>query len=176
MRRILLLWSFLSLGHLAAAQSVIPDEFEKTQMQIQTLYVYNFTKYFIWPPECNSGDFILGVLGESKILEEFTKMAQLKNVNGRRISVRKYATPADIEKDCHILYIPYECSHLLSEVLNAVKGSTLIISNKEGLGKFGSTVNFIAKDGKPVFEINIDGVEKRKLKCAQQLKSIAILL
>ncbi len=176
MRRILLLCSFLSVVQLAAAQSVVPEEFEKTQRQIQTLYIYNFTKYFIWPLECNAGEFILGVLGESKILDEFTKMAQLKNVNGRHISVRKYASPADIEKDCHILYIPYEHSSGLSEVLNTVKGATLIISNKEGLGKFGSTVNFIAKDGKPVFEINMDAVEKRKLKCAQQLKSIAVLI
>ncbi len=168
---------FLILADSVTAQSPSIEEFEKAQMQVQAIYIYNFTQYFIWPAENNTEDFVIGVLGDTKIIEEFNKMAKLRKVNGRNIRIKKFVSPAEIDGNCHILYLPYEFSNHLSDVMNeTLHSSTLIVSCKEGLGKFGSTVNFTAVEGKPTFELNLDAIKKRNLKCAQQLKSIAILL
>ncbi len=161
----------------ALAQTSDIGDYEKAQDQIRAFYIYNFTRYFIWPPESNTEEFVIGVLGDGTIIDELTKMAKLRKVNGRTIKIEKFSLPSDIQDGCQILYVPYEFSNYLSDAMEKTsQSSTLIISNKDGLGKFGSTVNFTTDNGKPTFELNLDAVKKRNLKCAQQLKSIAILL
>ncbi|MBC7865885.1 MAG: YfiR family protein, partial [Bacteroidia bacterium] len=57
-----------------------------------TLFVYNFMKYVEWPPANSSGDFIVGVLGESQILKELQGLAATKKIKGRNIIIKKINT------------------------------------------------------------------------------------
>jgi hypothetical protein len=169
------LWVILGLiqGQAAWAQSKV----EATEIKIQSIFIYNFTKYINWPEEYNRGDFVIGVLGDADLTEELYKMAKTKNVGNRRMVVKKYAEVADIEGRCHILFIPAGSSSLLSSALKKTKGQpTLVITHKDGLGRAGSQINFVSSNGKFRFEININALEKNGLKCAQQLKSLAIII
>ncbi|MEM8969977.1 MAG: YfiR family protein [Bacteroidota bacterium] len=170
---LLLMFLFLS-GSCIQAQSF--DDYPKTQDQIHTIYLYNFSRYFVWPTAVER-EFIIGVMGEHSILEELNKVADTKTVSGNPISVRTYQSPQEIDSECHIVFIPYESSYWLSEVLSATNNQpVLVVSCKPGLGQFGSLLNFVADRGKITFEINEEAIQSRNLKFAQQLKAIGMTL
>lgn len=152
---------------------------EKVLPKIHSIYIYHLTKYFLWPQESSQQHFTIGVVGEESA--EFTKelkaMAEVRKASGQEIIIKQFKTPREVTLDCHILYLPYESSNYLSDVLiKTQKHPILVISAKEGLGKVGSPVNLITIDGKTSFELNVDAIEKRTLKFAQQLKSIAVMI
>jgi hypothetical protein len=160
------------------AQGLAGDP-EKVLPKIYSTYIYHFTKYFLWPPNTSREKFIIGVLENktSEITMELKEMARTRQVNGQELVIKEYRSVQAIEKDCHILYVPFEGSNMLSDVLVKTQDqAVLVISNKEGLGKVGSPVNFVTVNGKPSFELNEDALKKRSLKFAQQLKAIAIMI
>ena len=162
----------------AQAQGV-PGDPEKVLPKIYSMYMYHFTKYFLWPQNTNRDEFVIGILEEksSEITKALKEMASTRQVNGQKIVVREYRSLQNIDLDCHILYVPFESSNLLSDVLVKTQSRPiLVISAKEGLGKVGSPVNFVTVNGKPCFELNEDALKKRVLKFAQQLKAIAITI
>ena len=60
--------------------------------QLHSVFLYSFTRYVQWPEESNTGDFDILVLGDSPILPELKKMADLKKVgiqlnNNIRVSI-----------------------------------------------------------------------------------------
>lgn len=172
-RMIVILFALSWFVQEAKAQS----GFKKPESHIQSIFIYNFTKYVQWPEEYNTGDFVIGVLGETELIEELRKLAGEKKVNGRTIVVKKYVSLNEMDQKCHILYIAYDSSNLLSNVLQKVgEKSTLIITQKDGLGRTGSLINFVSVSGKPRFEINVSALARNRLRCAQQLMTIAIVI
>ena len=151
------------------------DKIEQTENKVHSIFIYNFTKYINWPEEYNSGDFIVGVIGETDLIDELHKVA--KSLSSRKVSIKKYKNLEELDKKCHILFLTATQSNLLSEALRKLKGKpTLVITHKDGLGKAGSLVNFVSENGKYKFEINMSALEEHRLKCAQQLKMLAIVI
>ena len=167
----LLLWCLSLLP--APAQ---PRPSEATH-KVQTIFIYNFTKYIRWPDAYNTGPFTIGVLGDTQLNVELTKMAATKTANGRKIVVKSYKDVREIEKMCHILFIAAEKNDLLNAVLQKTNGtSTLVVTEKDGAARFGSLINFVSDKGKPGFEMNLSGFERSHLKFDSKLKSAAIAI
>lgn len=165
--------------HQQAQSQDLAGDPQKVLPKIYSTYIYHFTKYFLWPPNSSREEFIIGVLENktSEITVELKEMARIRQINGQKLIIKEYHSVQAIEKDCHILYVPFENSNTLSEVLVKTQDqAVLVISNKEGLGKVGSPINFVTVNGKPSFELNEDALKKRSLKFAQQLKAIAIMI
>ena len=143
----------------------------------QSVFIYTFTKYVIWPEAYNEGDFEILVLGDCSILAELSELAQSKKINGiRPIKVTKIQHASEIRK-CNILFVPANKSKEFSEVLSKVSGqSILVVTEEPGLGAKGSNINFIVKDGKLGFELNQSAVNKQNLKVANELTRMAILI
>jgi hypothetical protein len=68
-----------------------------------------------------------------------------------------------------------ENSAMLPDVLKKMKGkSTLIVTEKLGLAKQGSAINFIIENNKQRFELNKSNIEKYNLKVSSTLEALAI--
>lgn len=144
--------------------------------KFHSIFIYNFSKFIQWPTEYTKGDFVIGVLGSSPVTQHLEAMAVSKRVGNQSFSIVSYKNPGDIEK-CHILYIPTNQSSLLEECKTNLAGTaTLIITDKPGLGKDGSGINFLIIDGKPKFELNKSAAEERNLKVSTELAKLAILI
>jgi hypothetical protein len=144
--------------------------------KMQGVYIFSFTRYVQWPEEYNQGDFIISIIGDSPMVQELQNLADKKKVDGRTIKLVKINSVAEIKK-CNILFLPDNQSHLLSSVLvHTNDWSTLIVTQQEGLGKKGSCINFITKDGKPTFELNMTAVTKHQLKVFTELTRHAIMI
>ncbi|MCI5057488.1 MAG: YfiR family protein [Flavobacteriales bacterium] len=147
-----------------------------TTARIQAMFVYNFTKYIEWPSDYKQGNFVIGVIGISPVLSELEKMAKTKKAVNQPIEVKRFSKVSEIEK-CHMLIVSNNNAGNLSACLDKVRNySTLVITEREGLARQGSGINFIIKDSKQKFELNKNNVTKKDLKVSKSLESLAILV
>jgi hypothetical protein len=144
--------------------------------ETKKVYVYSFVRLIQWPEESRVGDFEIAVLGETPFFDQLIEMASKKKLGDRTIKVIKLATIAELNKS-HILVLPSAQSASLAEVLKKIStGSTLVVTEQDGLALKGSHINFVLKDGKLAFELNQNALTKNKLKAANELTRLAILL
>lgn len=156
--------------------SVIPFMAKSQDYRIHSVFIYNFTKYIQWPSSEQSGDFVIGVLGNSPIVASLEKLASERKIGTRSMVVKKFSSVAEITK-CHMLFIPDRNSNDLEAALAKINGqSTLVMTERNGLGAKGSNINFITVDGKQKFELNKAATEKAQLKVSNELTSLAIVI
>ena len=143
----------------------------------KAIFIYNFTRYFEWPEKMKSGSFIIHVIGSNaNINQELNKMAAVKQVDGRKMEI-KSSTSLDLTLKPHIIYLLNDASDLLREAVSKYKGKgALIITEKSGLAKLGSAINFVAVDNKQKFEYNKSNAVSAGLKTSEDLKSLAIVI
>jgi hypothetical protein len=144
--------------------------------KIKVIFIYNFTKYIEWPSAYKKGDFVIGVLGNASLTPDLENLAKTKTIGTQKCVVKIFPTVKDIEK-CHILFIPVEESDGLDLVLKKIKGmSTLVVTEKAGLAKRGSVINFINVENKQKFELNKSNANKNGLIVSSNLMSLGIVI
>ncbi|MGB3617728.1 MAG: YfiR family protein [Catalinimonas sp.] len=146
---------------------------------IYSVFMYHFTKHVKWPDEerYQTGDLVVGVLGDTPMMTTMRGVLEKKTVNGRGITVRRYGSLDEISGTCHILYLPPNASDQLAAAQKQTRhGGTLLITHRDGLGTAGSQINFTHQGGKPRFELNEGAMTEQKLRYTVALKSIAVVL
>jgi hypothetical protein len=169
MRRLtgtLLLLLFLS-GNLVAQQRPIHE--------IYSMMMFNFIKYVQWP-EVGNGEFVIGIVGNADIYNTMNTYYKGSKLGTKTIVIKRVSTPTDAD-DCQVIFIDKTRSLDFDGYNNRVKGkSTLLITDKNGLGERGSGINFKVVDNKLKFELNQRAIEGANLKVAGTLSSMAILI
>lgn len=120
--------------------------------KFKALYMFNFTKYIEWPQVKQSGDFVIGVVGSSAIIDELNAIAQRKAVGSQSIKVREVSSSDDLTK-FHIVYVCESKSDQAASIATKIKGKgVVLITDKPGMASKAG-INYIKKDGKQSFEI-----------------------
>ncbi len=123
-----------------------------------------------------TGDFIIGVIGESPLYDELKNLSANKMVGNQRIVVVKMSSTA-ASYDCHMLFIGEEESSSLKRIASlTAHAPILIISESDGLARKGSCINFITVDERLKLEINKNNVEQRNLRIASELLELGIII
>ncbi len=148
-----------------------------TRAKVKASYIYNFTKLFDWPDKMKSGNFIIQVIGSNVSLnQELTKMTSTKQKGNQKLELI-ISSALEPGLKPHIVYLLAESSDLLKDANSKYKGSgTLIITEKPGLAKQGSAINFVVADSKLAFEYNENNAKKAGLKTGDGLNSKAIVI
>ena len=147
-----------------------------TDYKIQANIIYRFTKYVDWPVNRKSGDFIIGIVGESPLYDDLKTLCANKTVGNQKIVVIKMSPSAN-SYNCHMLFISEEESSSLKKIDRLTAGvPILIISESDGLARKGSCINFITVDERLKLEINKGNVEQRNLHIASQLLELGIII
>jgi hypothetical protein len=155
---------------------LISTNLQAQDKKFHSVFIYNFTKYIEWPSAYNSGDFIIGVLGKSDITQNLQEMANMKTVGKQKMVVKVFNSVNEIGK-CNMLFIPTSQSDQIDLVKSRLSNSaTLIISEKNGLGRKGSGINFVVENGRWRFELNRSVVENQNLKVSSELDKLAIVI
>ena len=175
MRRFFVIFiSILCLSADCVRMPVLEDP-SGANAKIKATYIYNFTKYINWPDKYKEGNFIIGVLGTTTFYNDLSVLLITKSVGDQKFEIKNYTSSESVSGVCHILFIPAESSSMLPDVLKKLKGkSTLIITEKSGLAKQGSGINFIVENNKQRFELNKASIEKYNMKVSSTLMSLAI--
>lgn len=139
--------------------------------------IYHFTKYINWPDDKKSGDFIIGVIGDSPLFDKLKTLTGLnKTVGSQRIVVKKYS-PSAQSFDCHILFISEDESSYLKKIAPVTVGSSiLLVTESDGLARKGSCINFVIADDRLKLEINKKNIEQRELGIATELLNLGTVV
>lgn len=145
------------------------------QGKFQTIFIFNFYKQMEWPSDYKGSDFVIGVLGVSDITPMLEKLTVSKSGKTNFI-IAKYNSLNSIQK-CNMIYIPSNQSQHFEAVLKKLKGtSTLVITEKPGLGGRGAAINFVEINGRLKFELNQSAIAKARIQVSNMLKSLAIVI
>lgn len=144
--------------------------------KFKALFVYKFTKYVEWPAAKQSGDFVIGVLGETPIISELKSFTAKKTVGAQPIRVEKLLSVDDYAK-CNILVVTTKASSQISEVVEAVKGKgVLVVTDKQGMASDYSGINFIKVDGQQNFEISKAHLADQGVKISKNLLTLGTVI
>ena len=148
---------------------------QTSNAKMQSVFIYNFTKLISWPAAYQSGNFVIGVLGNSPIVTELENMAATKKAGSQTIVIEKYAS-VDAIKKCHILIIPQSQSSKIASAIGKTGGNnTLVVSDMEGGTKKGASINFVVIDSKQKFELSEANANNKGLKVGAELLKLAII-
>ncbi|WP_276366884.1 YfiR family protein [Chryseolinea sp. H1M3-3] len=149
---------------------------ERPVHEVYSMMVFNFTKYVQWPDHAASGEFVIGVVGNTDIYNTLNGWYGGKPRGSKTYIIKKFNSVAEVT-DCHVLYIDKSKSGDFDAANAKVKGKgTLVITDKSGLAEKGSAINFKTVDNKLKFELNQKAIEASNLKVSGALSSMAILI
>jgi hypothetical protein len=142
---------------------------QSADYDIQANIIYRFTKYIDWPEDKKSGDFIIGVVGDSPLTDALKNFITNKTAGNRKIIIKKFPATAEIFY-CHILFISEEESRSLKKITIKTAGNpVLIVTEEDGLALKGSCINFTVVADHLRLEINKNNIEQRNLSIASEL-------
>lgn len=158
---------------LASGGFLISSAQVNTVSQAQSMFIYNFSRLIQWPDSYNSGDFVIGVMGNNDLLNTLTSYVSGKKVGSRSIIVKRFDDPADISK-CNILFVGNTKIGKISEVLSKVQSqSSLIITERKGMIDSGSAIDFFMEGDKLKFVMNTQNAQKYDLVVSKSLSDMA---
>lgn len=144
-----------------------------TVSQAQSMFIYNFSRLIQWPASYNTGEFVIGVMGNNDLYYTLTSYVANKKVGSQPISVKQFNDPADITKS-HIIFIGNTKIGKLNEVIAKLQGSnSLIITERRGSINSGSAIDFFMDGDKLKFVMNTQNAQKYNLNVSKSLSDMA---
>ena len=149
---------------------------ERPTHEIHAAMLYNFIKYVQWPNEGETGDFVVGVIGDENVFNTLKTWYDGKAKGSKKYVIKKLAS-ADEANTCQVVYVGKSKNRDFEIIKSSVTGkSILTITDGNGMAEKGSCINFKVIDGKLKFELNQAMVSGSNLKVSTQLSSMAILI
>jgi hypothetical protein len=149
---------------------------ERPLHEVYSMMIFNFTKYVQWIDHSTPGEFTIGVIGSEDVFKTLESWYGGKARGPKIYRIKKFASSSEVT-DCHVLYIDKSKSSEFEPINAKVQGKgTLVITDKNGLGEKGSSINFKNVDNKLRFELNQKAIEASNLKVSGALTSMAILI
>ena len=141
--------------------------------QAQSLYIYNFSRLIQWPSGNQTGDFVIGVIGNDALYNSLNTYVSNKKVGTQPIVIRKFDSPESLTR-CHIVFVGNGKVTKFEEVISRLKGSnSLIITEKKGMINMGSAIDFFMDQDKLKFVINSENAQKYNLTVSKSLEDMA---
>ena len=138
--------------------------------------IYHFTKYINWPDDRKTGEFVIGVVGDTPLYHELKNFTSKRSAAGQPIVVKRFSTNASVY-NCHILFVADESSNNIKRIAATTANTpTLLVTESEGLSRKGACINFVLVDDRLKLEINKTNIESRSLDIASELLSLGIIV
>jgi hypothetical protein len=150
-----------------------------SEERVKAAFVFNFMKFVDWPGGVfadNNSPMLIGIIGDNPLGVELEASLRGKNINGRKLAIRRISWPGEI-RGIHILLICGSEARAAQDILASVKGNpVLTIGEMDRFGQQGGIINFFIEEKKVRFEINIDAADKSRLKISSQLLTLARII
>ncbi|HKX30238.1 MAG TPA: YfiR family protein [Blastocatellia bacterium] len=168
-----LVFSLVLASCLSNARAQIPNEY-----QVKAAFLFNFAKFVEWPVEAFSHSdgkmpLIIGVMGNESFSKAIESVIDGKTVSGRQLVIKRLKWGQNL-RTCHILYISsYEQRHL-TQILESLKGSSILtVGEMDQFTQQGGIINLLTEEDRVLFEVNLDVAEQAQLKISSKLLTLA---
>jgi hypothetical protein len=159
----------------ARAQSPGATDSRSAELQIKAAFICKFGNYVEWPSDKRAADpaFVIGALTDSAGIEELTRAAAGKTVNGKPIVIRQLGRH-DALDDVAILYVARSHSAPIAETLAGLRRRPILtVTESADALAAGSIVNFVIVDDRVRFDIALPAAEPGSLKISARLLTLA---
>jgi YfiR/HmsC-like len=159
----------LAFGIGASAQQSKPEEY-----QVKAVYLYNFGRFIEWPTAASADElFTICVLGRDPFGAVLDTTLAGETINNRKLAAKRISSLRDAA-GCRILFVSSSESGRTREILNAVEKSwVLTVSDMPNFTNYGGMIQFVLRDNKVRFEVNLGAAEKAGLSFSSQLLKVA---
>ena len=172
-RGLIRLATFLALSLLLSGASR-SDAQAPTEYQVKAAYVFNFLKFVEWPGDSDPpGKWVVGVVGDSPVAEELSRLSEGKEVLGRSLRVKKLQG-ADSLRDCNILFISPSERKRWPSILSALRGSSVLtVADTEDFVGSGGMIQLFVEDTRVRMVIDVSATNRAKLKISSKMLLLA---
>lgn len=176
MKRELLKNWFVIAGFLLMCQLTIGQT--KMTVSPEKFYaysIYNFSKNTEWPVTSTNSVFKIAIVGNQLVYNELKKLTANRKIGNTSIQVDYYKKSTDLTAYSHIVFLSTLQSGKIKPIKDALQNeSILFVTEREGMGKYGSCISFFVTDkGKIEFELIAQNFAANKLKVSNNLKTLA---
>ncbi len=142
--------------------------FESNEYNLKAMFLVNFTKYFEWPLENNSSNFIIGVVSSNEIYNSLIDLNLKETSDGKKILIKKIDTES--KEQCNILFIGETANKLIGELILKFGGKGVLVISENLTEKYmGSEINLVKENNKIRFELNLSEIKKSGLRVSSKL-------
>lgn len=148
------------------------------EYQVKAAFLYYFGKFVEWPETAFGGansSFVMCILGEDPFGKELETVIQGKLIQKRPILIRRIQKTSEVEA-CHLLFISSSEQKNISEALSVTEGAgVLAVGETPRFIEQGGAIQFLLRDNKVRFAINMTRTTQAGLKMSSQLLKLAII-
>jgi hypothetical protein len=164
----LIMMTGIWLSHSAWAEDIEAER----KYPLISAYIYNFTQFTVWPTTAVKDTFTVCVLGQDPF-GQFLNPIKSREVNGKKITIRRYSSKDSSLPDCNVLFISDSESGNVDAILAALRGRpVLTMSDIDGFSDAGGMVEFRPENGKIAISVNISTVKPSGISISSKLLSL----
>lgn len=145
------------------------------EYKIKAAFLLNFAKFINWPEESFTGDkllFTVCVLGQNPFGSALSAI-ESRTVGSRKIDLH-YVDNVQQAESCHLLFISASEKNNLTNIHKALADRTIImVSDIDGFAGSGGIIEFVTKDNKLAFKINLGRAREQGLEIHSALLNLA---
>ena len=163
----LLMWALAG----ATAPGDTPAQ-SSPEYQLKAIFLFNFAQFVEWPasafPEPDT-PLSICILGEDPFGGYLDETVRGETVANHPLAVRRYRSVDEI-KGCHILFVSRQEQGHLSEILDSLKGhSILTVSDAERFASRGGMIRFVTDRNRIRLRINLEAARAANLTLSSKL-------
>lgn len=147
-----------------------------SEYQVKALCLLNFAKYVDWPETTfadTNSPIQIGVIGENKFGDNLKNAMEGRCIDGHKIAVVTVEGEQDWSK-CQILFISGSEKKRQADILKRLHSlPVLTVGESDQFMGQGGAINFVKKDAKIRFEVNLDSARAAGLNISSKLLSLA---
>ncbi len=146
-----------------------------TEPQIKAVYLYNFGKFVRWQINAASAEnsFDICVVGKNPFGTALDSTVAGESIEGKSIVVRNITGMQEASL-CKILFISTSETSKLKPILAACRHiSTLTVSDIPGFAAHGGMIEFVNREGRVRFEVNVSPMADAGLTVSSELLKVA---
>lgn len=156
----------LALGPSLFAHSAMVNAEGKTESEVRAAFLVIFAKYTQWPDRAlpaEGEEFVVGVLGDD-LLVTALKALQDGRVMGRKLIVRRFNTPGDVQR-CHVLYVPRgQEQHFPGMRDRLAAQSVLTVGETLRFCELGGALCLVEESSRLRFVVNLTALDQAHLR------------
>lgn len=148
-----------------------------TEYEVKAAYLYSFGKFVNWPSNASAGgpdDFVICVLGQDPFGANLQTIVAGEKIGGKPVTAKRISTKED-GSHCRIIFISASEQPRLKQILtDFTPSNVLTVSDMPDFTARGGMIQFVMRDNKVRFEVNLTAAERAGINLSSELLKVAV--
>jgi hypothetical protein len=177
-RGVLTLWVLLTAGLLPAQDGAEPPGAARSQYEIKSATLYNFTKFVRWPDRALGAEgvpVLVGVWHDDHLVPALETALRNKTIQGHPIMVERLDSTTRA-KGCAVLFVGASSPEEIARIVQSVgRLPVLTIGDRAQFSRLGGIVAFTHDANRIQLDINSEAAERAGLQVSSKLLRMAVV-